>query len=77
MFLSLFLSYVLDLATHKVPGSASWRVPVGLQLLLGLILLSGILFLPESPYVSWHSLVLLATELIHSIQATSPWSGTR
>lgn len=49
IIIGLFLSYVLDLATHRIPGSASWRVPVGLQLLLGLILLSGIFFLPESP----------------------------
>lgn len=51
MVCRLFLSYILDLATHSVKGSASWRVPVGLQLVLGLILLSGIFFLPESPYV--------------------------
>ncbi|KAF8913162.1 sugar transporter [Gymnopilus junonius] len=46
---TIFLSYILDLVTHRIPNSASWRVPVGLQLLLGLILLSGIFFLPESP----------------------------
>ncbi|QRV92065.1 Sugar (and other) transporter [Ceratobasidium sp. AG-Ba] len=45
----IFLSYILDFATHKVKGSASWRVPVGLQLLWGLILCGGIMFLPESP----------------------------
>ncbi|CAE6459388.1 unnamed protein product [Rhizoctonia solani] len=45
----IFLSYILDFATHKIPGSASWRIPVGLQLLWGLILCSGIMFLPESP----------------------------
>ncbi|KAF9535704.1 general substrate transporter [Crepidotus variabilis] len=49
IIVGLFLSYILDLATHKIPSSASWRVPVGLQLLLGIILLSGIFFLPESP----------------------------
>ncbi|KAF9558302.1 sugar transporter [Agrocybe pediades] len=49
IIIGIFISYVLDLATHSVPGSASWRVPVGLQLLWGLILLSGIFFLPESP----------------------------
>ncbi|KAF4618504.1 hypothetical protein D9613_009787 [Agrocybe pediades] len=36
-------------AYMPVPNSVSWRVPVGLQLLWGLILLSGIFFLPESP----------------------------
>ncbi|KAG6911265.1 hypothetical protein DXG01_002103 [Tephrocybe rancida] len=49
IIIGIFLSYILDLATHKVPNSASWRVPVGLQLVWGLILLSGIFFLPESP----------------------------
>ncbi len=45
----VFLSYIIDLATHSIKNSASWRIPVGLQLLWGLILLSGIFFLPESP----------------------------
>ncbi|KAJ7608721.1 general substrate transporter [Roridomyces roridus] len=49
IIIGIFLSYVLDLATHAVPNSASWRVPVGLQLVWGLALLSGIFFLPESP----------------------------
>jgi SP family sugar:H+ symporter-like MFS transporter len=46
---SIFLSYIIDLGTHTLNGSASWRIPVGLQMLWGLILLSGIFFLPESP----------------------------
>lgn len=45
----IFLSYVLDLATHNVKNTASWKVPIGLQLLWGLILIGGISFLPESP----------------------------
>ncbi|EJC97759.1 sugar transporter [Fomitiporia mediterranea MF3/22] len=45
----VFFSYVVDLATHALNNSASWRIPVGLQMLWGLILLSGIFFLPESP----------------------------
>ncbi|PPQ78039.1 hypothetical protein CVT25_015584 [Psilocybe cyanescens] len=49
IIIGIFLSYILDLATHRISNSASWRIPVGLQLLLGLILLSGIFFLPESP----------------------------
>ena len=43
------MSYIIDLATHGIDNSASWRIPVGLQMLWGLILLSGIFFLPESP----------------------------
>uniref|UniRef100_A0A0W0G654 Major facilitator superfamily (MFS) profile domain-containing protein n=2 Tax=Moniliophthora roreri TaxID=221103 RepID=A0A0W0G654_MONRR len=49
IIVGIFISYIVDLGTHKIPGSASWRIPVGLQLLWGLILLSGIFFLPESP----------------------------
>ncbi|GLB43576.1 putative sugar (and other) transporter [Lyophyllum shimeji] len=49
IIVGLFLSYVFDLATHHLQNSASWRVPVGLQLVWGLVLLSGIFFLPESP----------------------------
>jgi len=47
----LFLSYIIDLGTHTITNSASWRVPVGLQMIWGFILLSGIFFLPESPWV--------------------------
>lgn len=46
---SIFVSYMIDLGTHHLDNSASWRIPVGLQMLWGLILLSGIFFLPESP----------------------------
>ncbi|EEB89861.1 hypothetical protein MPER_11998, partial [Moniliophthora perniciosa FA553] len=49
IIVGIFISYIVDLGTHTIPGSASWRIPVGLQLLWGLILLSGIFFLPESP----------------------------
>ena len=42
-FSRIFLSYILDLITHSIPNSTSWRVPiVGLQIVWGLILLSGI-----------------------------------
>ncbi|KIJ66473.1 hypothetical protein HYDPIDRAFT_109514 [Hydnomerulius pinastri MD-312] len=49
IIIGIFLSYIIDLATHTIPNSASWRIPVGLQMVWGLILLSGIFFLPESP----------------------------
>jgi len=49
IIVGLFLSYIFDLATHHLKNSASWRIPVGLQLVWGLVLLSGIFFLPESP----------------------------
>ncbi|KAI0275471.1 general substrate transporter [Gloeopeniophorella convolvens] len=49
IIMGIFLSYIIDLGTHSIKNSASWRIPVGLQMLWGLILMSGILFLPESP----------------------------
>jgi len=45
----IFISYIIDLGTHSIPNSASWRIPVGLQMLWGLFLISGMFFLPESP----------------------------
>jgi len=49
IFGGIFISDVIELGTHNIAGSASWRIPIGLQMLWGLILLSGIFFLPESP----------------------------
>lgn len=45
----LFLAYIIDLATHKIPNSASWRIPIGLQIIWGLLLILGAWALPESP----------------------------
>ncbi|KAI0317252.1 general substrate transporter [Amylostereum chailletii] len=49
IIMGIFLSYIIDLGTHSIDSSASWKIPVGLQMLWGLILMSGIFFLPESP----------------------------
>ena len=48
IIMGIFISYVIDLGTHTINGPASWRIPVGLQIAWGFILLSGIFFLPES-----------------------------
>ncbi|KAG1742746.1 general substrate transporter [Suillus paluster] len=45
----IFLSYLLELGSHTINNSASWRIPIGLQMVWGIILLSGMFFLPESP----------------------------
>ncbi|KAJ7291914.1 general substrate transporter [Mycena rebaudengoi] len=37
IIVGLFLSYVLDLETHAIRGSASWRIPVGIQLVRHLL----------------------------------------
>ncbi|KZO93465.1 general substrate transporter [Calocera viscosa TUFC12733] len=45
----LFISYCIDLGTSNLSGSASWRIPVGIQMLWGLILILALVILPESP----------------------------
>ncbi|WVQ73530.1 hypothetical protein IAR50_003104 [Cryptococcus sp. DSM 104548] len=45
----LFLAYIIDLGTHHLKSSASWRIPVGLQLIWGAFLMIGGSLLPESP----------------------------
>ncbi|OCF75482.1 high-affinity glucose transporter SNF3 [Kwoniella mangroviensis CBS 8886] len=45
----LFLAYIVNLGTHHINNSASWRIPIGLQLVWGIILMGGSLLLPESP----------------------------
>lgn len=45
----IFLSYLFELGSHTIDNSASWRTPIGLQMVWGIILLSGMFFLPESP----------------------------
>lgn len=45
----LFLAYLVDWGTHAIPNSASWRVPVGLQIAWGAMLMLGAAALPESP----------------------------
>lgn len=45
----LFIAYIVNLGTHHYESDASWRVPIGIQLAWGLILLGGAAVLPESP----------------------------
>lgn len=45
----IFLSYLFELGSHTINNSASWRLPIGLQMVWGIVLLSGMFFLPESP----------------------------
>ncbi|KAK1227922.1 hypothetical protein PQX77_009061 [Marasmius sp. AFHP31] len=47
--LGVVLGFWLGFFTRNVPGSASWRLPLGFQIIPGLILLFGCLFLPASP----------------------------
>lgn len=45
----LFIAYIVNLGTHHYQSDASWRVPIGLQLAWGIVLVSGAAILPESP----------------------------
>ncbi|ORY31840.1 putative sugar transporter [Naematelia encephala] len=45
----LFLAYIIDLGTHHLDSPASWRIPISLQLIWGVLLMLGAWTLPESP----------------------------
>jgi SP family sugar:H+ symporter-like MFS transporter len=73
MLPSIFLSYIIDLGTHTISNSASWRIPVGLQMVWGLILMSGIFFLPESPrHLLGHGRVDDARRVITGLNSSGP-----
>lgn len=52
--IGIFLAAVFNQATHKMDSSASYRIPLGLQMIWSIILGVGMIFLPETPrfYVS-------------------------
>jgi SP family sugar:H+ symporter-like MFS transporter len=45
----LVLAEAINLGTHDISSSASWRIPNGLSFLWALVLAISMLFLPESP----------------------------
>jgi MFS family permease len=47
--LGVVMGFWLGFFTRAVPGSASWRIPLGVQLIPGVLLGIGCLFLPSSP----------------------------
>lgn len=47
--LGAVLGFWTGFVTRNVPGSSSWRVPLGIQLGPGILLALGCLFLPPSP----------------------------
>jgi len=47
--IGILLAEGLDLGTENISSSASWRVPIGIQILWGILLIVGCLFIPESP----------------------------
>lgn len=59
--------------THVIPGSASWRVPVGFQIALGVFLCVAILYIPESPrHLLNHDKVDEARAAVASLNSTTP-----
>ncbi|KAL5360815.1 general substrate transporter [Aspergillus floccosus] len=47
--LGIFVAYCINFGTESMDSSASWRIPLGITFLWGLILGIGIIFFPESP----------------------------
>ncbi|KAK7029544.1 hypothetical protein VNI00_014421 [Paramarasmius palmivorus] len=47
--LGVVLGFWLGFLTRNIPSSASWRIPLGVQIIPGLILLLGCIILPPSP----------------------------
>ncbi|EPX71785.1 hexose transporter Ght5 [Schizosaccharomyces octosporus yFS286] len=45
----IFIAACINMGTHKLQKTAQWRIPMGINLLWGIITLVGILFLTESP----------------------------
>ncbi|EEB08451.1 hexose transporter Ght6 [Schizosaccharomyces japonicus yFS275] len=45
----IFIAACINMGTHKYSDSAQWRVPIGINLLWGIIMFIGMLWLPESP----------------------------
>jgi SP family sugar:H+ symporter-like MFS transporter len=47
--LGIFVAYCINYGTEHITNTASWRIPLGITFLWGLILGFGILLFPESP----------------------------
>lgn len=47
--LGIFVAYCINFGTESMDNSGSWRIPLGITFLWGLILGIGIIFFPESP----------------------------
>lgn len=43
------IAYIVDYATRDIKSTASYRIPIGLQIAWGLVLAIGAIWLPESP----------------------------
>jgi len=47
--LGVVLGFWIGFATRSLPGSSSWRLPLGIQVFPGVVLAGGSMLLPESP----------------------------
>ncbi|ETW76260.1 MFS sugar transporter [Heterobasidion irregulare TC 32-1] len=45
----ILIAYILDFACKRIDGTASYKIPIGLQIIWGAILCAGVPFLPQSP----------------------------
>lgn len=49
MTFGFFAAFWIGYGTYHYTTNAAWRIPVGLQLVAGVMMLFGIFFIPESP----------------------------
>ena len=61
--LGVVLGFWVGFATRSLPGSISWRLPLGIQVIPGVVLAGGSMLLPESPRM----LVLRGEEKIAAV----------
>ncbi|KIM82997.1 hypothetical protein PILCRDRAFT_70080 [Piloderma croceum F 1598] len=47
--LGILIAYILDFACKDIDGTASFKIPIGIQVIWGVILCAGVPFLPQSP----------------------------
>ena len=47
--IGILLANLVNFGTEKIPGSASWQIPIGISFLFPLVLSAGMLILPETP----------------------------
>ncbi|KAJ5707162.1 Major facilitator superfamily domain general substrate transporter [Penicillium malachiteum] len=53
--LGIFVAYCINFGTETMDNTASWRIPLGITFLWGLILGLGILLFPESPRYNYRN----------------------
>ncbi|CAI4245592.1 AQG_2a_G0001100.mRNA.1.CDS.1 [Saccharomyces cerevisiae] len=77
MTFGIFLGYCSVYGTRKYSNTAQWRIPVGLCFLWALIIIVGMLLVPESPrYLiecEKHEEACVSIARINKVSPEDPW----